>query len=287
MKSGLDYFPLNVDLDEKFELIEAEFGLTGFAVVVKLLQRIYGGQGYYCEWTDEVALLFARKIGAGAGVVSEIVEASIRRGIFDRTLYEKYAVLTSRGIQKRYFEAVSRRKSVEVKERYLLIPHASKKSDVDILGENADIFEENDDISEQSKEEKRKEKERKVEERKGERARGEKSFAEFVRLTPQEHEELVRRFGEADTARLIEILDNYKGSTGRKYKSDYRAILSWCVDRLREEKRPLAGRQSPAGQNCRRASDPPESEHSFDVDELEKWAFEVTYGEDDDEAAGD
>ena len=56
MKSGLEYFPLDVHLDEKFELIEAEFGLTGFAVIVKLFQRIYGGQGYYCEWTNEVAL---------------------------------------------------------------------------------------------------------------------------------------------------------------------------------------------------------------------------------------
>ena len=31
-KSGIDYFPLDVILDEKFELIEAEYGLTGFGV---------------------------------------------------------------------------------------------------------------------------------------------------------------------------------------------------------------------------------------------------------------
>ena len=61
-KSGLEYFPLDVVLDDKFELIEAEFGLTGFAVIVKLFQKIYGGQGYYCEWTNEVALLFAKRI---------------------------------------------------------------------------------------------------------------------------------------------------------------------------------------------------------------------------------
>ena len=87
MKNGIPYFPLDCQLDEKIELIEAEFGLTGFAVVVKLLQRIYGGEGYYCEWTNEVALLFSRKIGLGGNVVSEIVSASVRRGIFDRTLF--------------------------------------------------------------------------------------------------------------------------------------------------------------------------------------------------------
>ena len=44
MKSGIDYFPLDVTLNDKFELIEAEFGLIGFAVVIKLLQKIYGSE---------------------------------------------------------------------------------------------------------------------------------------------------------------------------------------------------------------------------------------------------
>lgn len=153
MKSGIDYFPLDVTLDEKFELIEAEFGLTGFGVVVKLLQRIYGGQGYYVEWTNEVALLFAKRIGLGGSVVSEIVEASIKRGIFDKTLYDKYHILTSSGIQKRYFEAVGRRKSVEVEGRYLLVDATLFSKNVVIKDENAYIFGKNVDISQQSREE--------------------------------------------------------------------------------------------------------------------------------------
>ena len=39
IKSGLDFFPLDVCLDKKFELIEAEYGLTGFGVIVHLLQE--------------------------------------------------------------------------------------------------------------------------------------------------------------------------------------------------------------------------------------------------------
>ena len=34
---------------------------------------------------------------------------------------------------------------------------------------------------------------------------------------------------------MIEILDNYKGQNGKKYKSDYRAILNWVVKRYEEE----------------------------------------------------
>ena len=89
IKSGIDYFPLDVSMDAKMELIEAEFGLTGFGVVVHLLQEIYGKAGYYIEWTEEVALLFARKVGLGGGVVSEIIEASVRRGMFDKEKYDK------------------------------------------------------------------------------------------------------------------------------------------------------------------------------------------------------
>jgi len=120
LKDGVDYFPFDVALDEKFDLIEAEFGLTGFAVVVKLYQRVYA-RGYYCEWTNEVALLFGKSIGLGGNAVSEIVSAAVKRGIFDKDKFDKYQILTSHGIQSRYFEAVSRRKCVNVNRAYLLI----------------------------------------------------------------------------------------------------------------------------------------------------------------------
>lgn len=61
-------------------------------------------------------------------------------------------------------------------------------------------------------------------------------YAEFVTMTNDEYQSLIDRFGKNDTNRLVEILDNYKGSTGRKYQSDYRAILSWCVQRLGENR---------------------------------------------------
>lgn len=164
MNSGIPYFPLDVHLDDKFELIEAEFGLTGFAVVVKLLQKVYGGQGYYCEWTKDVALLFSKNIGLGGNAVSEIVSAAIKRGIFDSELYDKYSILTSQGIQKRYFEAVSRRKEVNVKKQYLLIKVDKLYKNVNILSENVNISSENVNISEQRKEGERKVKKRREEE---------------------------------------------------------------------------------------------------------------------------
>lgn len=39
LKSGLDYFPLNVDIDQddKMALIEAQYGIVGFGIVIKFL----------------------------------------------------------------------------------------------------------------------------------------------------------------------------------------------------------------------------------------------------------
>ena len=70
-------------------------------------------------------------------------------------------------------------------------------------------------------------------------ARAEKKLqvAEFVSMTEAEHQKLIAEFGEDDAAALIQILDDYKGSSGKRYKSDYRAIKTWCVDRLEERKR--------------------------------------------------
>lgn len=150
-KSGISYFSLDVNLDSKMELIEAEFGVVGFGIVVHLLQEIYGKEGYYIEWNSEVALLFSRKIGEGAGVVSQVIEASVKRGMFDKDIYEKYHVLTSRGIQKRYFEVVSRRKNIDVDYNILMVDPAQFRSDVNINRVFVNIFSENASRNEQSK----------------------------------------------------------------------------------------------------------------------------------------
>lgn len=139
MQSGIPYFPFDVCSGDKFMLLETEFGLKAFAVIVKLFQKIYGEFGYYCEWTKDIGALFSRQIGENGSLVSEIVKAAVRRGIFDSSLFEKYRILTSKTIQERYFSAVSRRKSVEADGRYLLIALSDFKN-VNIFGENADNF---------------------------------------------------------------------------------------------------------------------------------------------------
>lgn len=138
-KTGMDYFPLVCNVDDKIKLIQAEFGLTGFALVVKLFQKIYGERGYYCEWTRDVALLFSQENGLGYSVVSEIVNATVRRGIFDKDKFEKYGILTSRRIQQTYFDACQRRKNIFFNSDYLLISVTQKNESDNINSVNDSI----------------------------------------------------------------------------------------------------------------------------------------------------
>lgn len=64
-----------------------------------------------------------------------------------------------------------------------------------------------------------------------------KHFAEFVTMTNEEYEKLCITYSKEFADQCITFLDNYKGANGRKYKSDYRAILNWVVGAVQEHNR--------------------------------------------------
>ena len=145
-KVGLDYFELNCQLEEKVRLIQAEFGLKGFAIVVKLYQKIYGELGYYCEWSEDSLLLFMSENGLSCdnkNFIQEVVSACIRRNIFSEKLFNDFGILTSCGVQKRYMKATSRREKVSMKKEYLLLDDGKINPNVDITELSVDIIKEN------------------------------------------------------------------------------------------------------------------------------------------------
>ena len=232
-KEAFDFFPLDVHLSDRMELIEAEFGLIGFAVIVKLWMRIYGSRGYYCEFDEEVALMFSHKTGVGVNAVSEILNAAFKRGIFDRTLYEKYKILTSKGIQERCMKMCSRRKRFEVEKKYLLISVPISLENVYIKGENVNISEENVYIFTQSKIKERKES--KVNKSKVNDVPEAEECKELkhkygkynnVLLTEEEIKQLREKLPK-DWEKWIEIFSEGLELKGYKYNNHYLAILQW------------------------------------------------------------
>ena len=132
-KTGLGYFPLDVDFfdDDKIQLVEAKFGIKGSVVAMRLLCKVYKN-GYFYKFGEDECLLLGKQIGDGmtAETVSEIVAELVRREFFDGGVYEKYGILTSRGIQRRYVEIVNRnRSSLEVNgEIWLLDGYTRSKT---------------------------------------------------------------------------------------------------------------------------------------------------------------
>lgn len=121
-KEGLDYFPLDVDMDQddKIALIEARYGIVGFGVVIRLFMKIYKNS-YFYEWTEKEQLLFSRRVNVDINVINEIINDCLKWGIFDKSMYEERKVLTSRGIQRRYLKAADRRQSVQISSNYMLL----------------------------------------------------------------------------------------------------------------------------------------------------------------------
>lgn len=126
-KLGLDYFPhdTHTDEDTALQLLEAEFGLDGYAVYFKLLESIYA-QGYAKPWGEDECLLFAKKMGAvTVPKLSEIIKGCIRRSLFDEGVYNLFQILTSKAIQLRWLEA--KRKDVSaIDPKVCLIEQTAK-----------------------------------------------------------------------------------------------------------------------------------------------------------------
>lgn len=124
VNSGLDYFPMNVDFlhDEKIEFISYKFKEAGEAITLRLLCRIYRN-GYFILWDDDQAFLFANRMSDDITkeFVNDVIKELIDRNFFSKELFDSYNVLTSAGIQRRYFQATHRRKNVEAIQEYLLI----------------------------------------------------------------------------------------------------------------------------------------------------------------------
>ena len=122
LKEGLNYFSHDVHLsnDSKIEFLEAECGLVGYAVYLKLLELIYE-KGYFSKFDNRDISFFSKRNNILKEECTQIIQVCIREGLFDLFLYDKYQILTSTGIQKRYLRGCDRRNKIFLIKEYLLL----------------------------------------------------------------------------------------------------------------------------------------------------------------------
>lgn len=120
IKEGLDYFPLDVDFhsDEKIEIISGEFGVKGEAIAIRLLCAIYR-QGYFIKWSEALKYKLAKQTSLSPNLIQEVVTRLVKWSFFDPTLFNSSAVLTSRGIQKRY-QQITKKRKIEAQDYWIL-----------------------------------------------------------------------------------------------------------------------------------------------------------------------
>lgn len=139
-KKGLDYFPLDVDFlsDLKVRRIIKACGKEAVHILLALLANVYRDEGYYVLWDDDLAFLVADEVGTKEGTVEELVRKAVQVKFFDKDIFDKYSVLTSKGIQNRYILATKERKKVELEFKYLLTNEVNR-SNISINGRNNSV----------------------------------------------------------------------------------------------------------------------------------------------------
>jgi hypothetical protein len=252
-KEGLDYFPVDVQFKDEVNLIRSEFHLSGVGLLLVLWQKIYGERGYYTKMDSDVMLMFAERYSVGVNFVNEVIQACLRRGIFNREMYDKYQILTSKGIQERYADGTARRTFQKIDGRYLLITAPKNWVIVDGNAISVDRNAENECRNPQSRVE-----ESRVYTHSTAPGRGTKKN---VILTDEQYRAICDAIPDADA--YIDRFSERLAAKGYRYDDHYKAIMDWWAQDKGKAKQ--GGRQKAAKGG------------SFDVDDFFAAAVNRTY----------
>lgn len=119
-KQWLDYFSMDVEKDNKIKFLKAKFWLVWFAMYVELLQFIYK-EWYYIEFTDDNMLLFMSETWLKEEETKLMLEFMLLKDLFNKPIFDKYWILTSTGIQKRYAEWTKKRNNIIVESAIWIV----------------------------------------------------------------------------------------------------------------------------------------------------------------------
>ena len=144
-KNNLDYFPQDVDFlqDIKICKLKRSQGGKAIAVWISLLCRIYGSDGYYMKWDEELPFIIAEELpGFDEVYIQEVIKSCLNFGLLDKALFESENILTSAAIQRRYVEAKAKNRRTytdTINPRYKLFASPDKYQNAVVFSEKTRV----------------------------------------------------------------------------------------------------------------------------------------------------
>lgn len=125
-KQGIDYAGWSVNIfdgDTKIDKLLDAQGWVGFSIYFYLCQMAYKFDGYFYRWSYDDSATTARRMSGGVGskTVENTVGLCLQIGLFDKPLFDRHGILTSKGIQRRYLAAIQGRRVKSVISNYWLL----------------------------------------------------------------------------------------------------------------------------------------------------------------------
>ena len=201
-------------------ILEQKYGNNGYAFWFKLLEMLGSTEGHYLDLNNDTTWEFLQaKTHIEADLCTEILNLLAKLEAIDPELWNEKIVWSQNFVDGITDAYKNRRVEIPVKpDNYIQKPRQAIVS----TGDNP-----------QTKLEESKVKESK------------EKYAEYVKMTDAEYQKLLTAFGEKSTLERIEKLSLYKGSTGKKYASDYMTILAWDrKDKEKEQSKPTRKEKS-------------------------------------------
>lgn len=110
---GISYFPMNADhfSNKKIKLLLIDCGPEGYVAFMRILCEAYKSNGYFFDLNDPdfIEIFCSDDLKLSREKFDLLIQSAVNRGLFNRELFERFGVLTSRRMQINFIEATKRR----------------------------------------------------------------------------------------------------------------------------------------------------------------------------------
>lgn len=112
MTNSARYFPFDVDYfsDRRIRRLKRDHSILGIVMHISLLCSVYSdSSGYFTRFDENLIFDLAERLGIDEEECKDMVSQLVRIGLFDKKVFEKQGVLTSKSIQLRFQEIIKSR----------------------------------------------------------------------------------------------------------------------------------------------------------------------------------